>query len=307
MVTRQRVQENFTIGHTLDAGVQEGQDAAVGFGANEPAKALFQGKNGLGYLEFREGVAPILLQGPDAGSHDGVTGYREGQTVNNDAGKLIAGHIHALPEAGGGEEDGIRGVLEAFEKHRAWGRSLQEQGEVEPVADPLEQIVHLGITGKQAEGAALAEFQQGHNFVRGLGGKVWVAHVRHFLGEIEERLLFVMKFRGQAALLDVVQAEALADEFEASGNGERRGGENDRVEGLKKALAQDLADVNRGGREEYALVPALKPVDIILLVGLEEKRQLLAYFKAAAGNAQEFFGFLGEAGEFRLQALQGID
>src|SRR5208337_618682 len=61
MVGRQRLQENFTIGHALDAGVQEGQDAAVGFGANEPAKALFQGKNGLGHLEFREGVAPILL------------------------------------------------------------------------------------------------------------------------------------------------------------------------------------------------------------------------------------------------------
>src|SRR5208283_666823 len=307
MVTRQRVQENFTIGHTLDAGVQEGQDAAVGFGANEPAKALFQGKNGLGYLEFREGVAPILLQGPDAGSHDGVTGYREGQTVNNDAGKLIAGHIHALPETGGGEEDSIRGVLEAFEKHGARGRSLQEQGEVEAVADPLEQIVHLGIAGKQAEGAALAEFQQGHNFVRSLRRKARVAHVRYFLREIEERLLFIVKFGRQAAFLDVVQAEALADKFEAPADGERLGSENNRVEGFKEALAQDLTDVNRGGREEHTLVPALKPVDVILLVGLEEKRQLLAYFKAAAGNAQQFFGFLGEGGEFRLQALQGVD
>src|SRR5208337_4267027 len=156
MVARQRLQENFTIGHTLDAGVQEGQDAAVGFGANEPAKALFQGENGLGYLEFGKGVAPVFLQGPDARGHDGVAGYREGQAVNDDAGKLVAGHIHALPEAGSGEKDGMRGVLETFEKHGARRRSLQEQREVEPFVDPLEQVVHLGIAGKQAEGAALA-------------------------------------------------------------------------------------------------------------------------------------------------------
>ena len=79
-----------------------------------------------------------------------------------------------------------------------------------------------------------------------------------------------MEFRRKAAFLDVVQAEALTDELEAAGDGERRRSENDRVEGFKEALAQDLADVNRGGRKEHALVLALEPVDV--LFSLDSKR-----------------------------------
>src|ERR1700688_210396 len=41
-VVRQRFQENFTIGHALDAGVQQRQDAPVGLGSNQATEPLFQ-------------------------------------------------------------------------------------------------------------------------------------------------------------------------------------------------------------------------------------------------------------------------
>ena len=77
------------------------------------------------------------------------------------------------------------------------------------------------------------------------------------------------------------------------GDGERGGSKNDGVEGFEQALAQNLADVDGRGGEENAFVSALKPVNVILFVGLEQEGQLLANFKAAAGDAQKFFGLVG--------------
>ena len=77
-VVRQRFQENFTIGHALDAGVQQGQNAAVGLGSNQAAETLFQGQDRLRYLKFREGIAAIVLQSAHTGGYDGVAGNREG-------------------------------------------------------------------------------------------------------------------------------------------------------------------------------------------------------------------------------------
>src|SRR5450755_1780936 len=71
-VIRQRFQENFTIGHALDAGVEQREDAAVGLGADEAAEALFQRQNRLRHLKFSEGIAPVILQRANASGHDGI-------------------------------------------------------------------------------------------------------------------------------------------------------------------------------------------------------------------------------------------
>src|ERR1700730_5771847 len=60
-VTRQGLQENFTIGHALEAGIQERQNAAIRLCSNQAAKALFEGQDRLRYLKFRKGVAPVVL------------------------------------------------------------------------------------------------------------------------------------------------------------------------------------------------------------------------------------------------------
>ena len=106
------------------------------------------------------------------------------------------------------------------------------------------------------------------------------------LGRYSKRLLGVVEFRRQGALFDVVEAQALANEFEAAADGERGGSQNYGVELFEKPLAQDLADVDGRGGEKHTFVAAFEPVDIIFFVGFEQEGQFLAQLKAAPRDAQ---------------------
>src|SRR3977135_2062769 len=61
-VSWQRLKENFTIGHALEAGIQQRELAAVRLRSNQAPEALLQRQNGLWHLEFRKRVAPVFLQ-----------------------------------------------------------------------------------------------------------------------------------------------------------------------------------------------------------------------------------------------------
>src|ERR1700746_2474966 len=110
----------------------------------------------------------------------------------------------------------------------------------------------------------MAQFQKLYDVVRGFSGKSRVAHVRHFLWEVEQSLLLEVEFGRQSTLFRVVQAEALADEFESAGNCQRRGSENHSVKRLEQFLAENLADVDWRGGKEHTFVAPLEPVDIVL-------------------------------------------
>ena len=134
-------------------------------------KPCFSDENRLRNLKFGEGIAAVVLQGADASGDNGVAGNGEGQAVDDDAGKLFAGNVHALPEACGGEQHGRGSVFEALEQNGTRRGALQQAGETDASAHALEEIVHLAVAGEEAEGAALAVLQQLHDFVGGLGGE----------------------------------------------------------------------------------------------------------------------------------------
>ena len=102
----------------------------------------------------------------------------------------------------------------------------------------------------------------------------------------------------------MVDAQALANEFEAAADGERGGSQDDGVELFEKALAQNLADVDGRGGEKHAFVAALVPIDVIFFVGFKEKGDFLAQFETAPRDAQQFFGLLGHGREFGFEAFQ---
>src|ERR1700676_1211220 len=140
---------------------------------------------------------------------------------------------HALPEAGGGEEHGVRRVLEALEEHRARRSPLKHQRKLDARAHSFKEVVHLGVAGKKTEGAALAQLQKLHDFVGSFSGETRVAHIGHFLREIQQRLLLKVELGGQSALLRMVEAEALADKLKAAGDRECGRSEDHGVEGLE--------------------------------------------------------------------------
>ena len=181
---------------------------------------------------------------------------------------------------------------------------MQQERELDAIADALEQIFHLRIAGEEAEGAALAEFEKIDDFVGGGGPEAGVAHIGNRTRRVEKSLTRPIEFGRERAFLCVIEADALANVFEAAADGERGGSENDGVECLEQTLAQNLADVDRSRGEEDAFVAALVPVDEIFFVGFEEERQLLANLEAAAREARQFFGLLREGGEFGFESFE---
>ena len=73
---------------------------------------MFEGDDGVGDLVVEEGFSAEGFDGLHAGFDYGVVGDGEGETVDDDAGELLALHVHSLPEGGGAEEDGVGGVAE---------------------------------------------------------------------------------------------------------------------------------------------------------------------------------------------------
>ena len=83
LIPWKRLQENFTIGHPLEPGIQQRQHAAVRLCANQSPKALLQGQNSLRHLKFRKRVAPVFLKRLHPGRYDGVARNRKREPVDD--------------------------------------------------------------------------------------------------------------------------------------------------------------------------------------------------------------------------------
>src|SRR5579863_3260425 len=261
-VIRQRLDKNSTILHALNPVIENGENAAIRLGADQAAEALLEREDGFGDLVFGEGVAAIVLEGADARGDDRIAGNGERQFINDDAGKLRAGNVHALPETGGGEEDGVGGGLEAFEENGAGRSALQERGKSDAASDALVDIFHLRVAGEEAKGAAFGDLEKADDFVGGASGKILVAHVGHGRGDIEERLLAEIEFGREDVFVRRLNAEALLEVIEASADGKSGGSQGDGVELAEEFFAQDFADVNGSGGENDAAAAALVPIDV---------------------------------------------
>ena len=73
----QRLQENFTIGHALEAGIQQCKDAAVRLRSNQTPKSLLQRQHRLRHLKFRKGVASLVLKSAYSRRHNRVARHRK--------------------------------------------------------------------------------------------------------------------------------------------------------------------------------------------------------------------------------------
>ena len=181
-------EEDPAVALPLDAAVEEHQDAAVGEGPDEAAEALLEGDDGGGDLEVEEGFAAGGFDGVHAGLDDGVGGDGEGEAVDDDAGELVPLDVDTLPEGGGAEEDGVRGVAELLEKDVARGGAVEQERIGELLQHAVVKQAHLGVRGKKTEGAALRDFEDASHALRGLIEEAGFAGVGHTRREIQEGL-----------------------------------------------------------------------------------------------------------------------
>src|SRR5207302_9228408 len=104
--------------HREQCGVEKGDDAAVGAVTDEPSQPLRQGEGGEGRLIVRERVAATSLDRLKPGGRHRITRRGERQLVDDDAAQRLAGDVHALPEAGGREQYGVRRRSELIDERR---------------------------------------------------------------------------------------------------------------------------------------------------------------------------------------------
>ena len=101
-------------------------------------------------------------------------------------------------------------------------------------------------------------------------------HVRHRRRNIEQSLLAKIEFLRQHGLFRGHHAQPLLQKIEPAADRERRRSEHHGIELLKKLVAQDLAHVNRRGRQNDSLAAPLVPIDVTLFLALEQESRIRA-------------------------------
>lgn len=315
-------EEEAAVGFLDDAGVEEGDHAAVGRAADEAADALAEFHEGVGERDFVEGMAAFFADPFAAGFDDGVGGDFEGEARDDDLGKGVAGDVDAGPKAVGAEEHAVAsGAEEAGEFGAGGVAALHEEGAAGAFVDGFEALgdaFHVGVAGEEHEGAATgaagAEIDVIDEGVEGKGGSL--ARGRRNIGRDEDaHVAGVVERRGFDAGAEVVAADALLEGLDRAAEGEGGAGADDGGAAAEELVAEVGGDVDGGGAEGddgLAAAGALEPEDEFL--GFGEGEELveggLGGFDAlglvlefVAGGA--FFDLVGEFGEGAVEGGEG--
>ncbi len=130
-------------------------------------------------------VSAVLFHAPDARRHQGIVGRGKGQLVHDNRAKLLAGHVHPLPEAGGGEKHAGRLGYKALQELHARGLALHQAGVGQLVPKECAHDLQVAVGGEQHKSPPPAQFEQllhlpGHGL-----GEVGVVGRGHGLGHVQ--------------------------------------------------------------------------------------------------------------------------
>ena len=202
-----------------EARVGEYQHAVVARVADEAAYALFEGDDGLRQGVVDEGRQAFVGEQAVAGAGDGVVRRGEGQFVDDDADEAVAAHVHAFPEAGGGEQYRAFVAAEVGEQ-RVFARTTLDEQVVVRVAQGAFGGVQRFVAGEEQEGAAAAarqHRQDGGDERVVVGGIVRVGQAGRV---VEQRLVAEVEWALQLDAAVCGEAEFAAVVVEASVDGE---------------------------------------------------------------------------------------
>src|ERR1051326_1344707 len=158
-----RVEEKLAVALGFDAGVEDDDDAAIRFAADEAAKALLELDDGLGDGVFHEWVAAPALDGIESRFDDRLIGDREGELDDDYVAELIPLDVDPLPETAGAQQNGVGRGAESLKKNtRRRALALHEHGEIqlfERPAEPLAGGIEHAVAGEQDERPAAGLFE----------------------------------------------------------------------------------------------------------------------------------------------------
>ena len=193
--------------------------------------------------------------------------------------------VHALPEARGGEQDGVRGLPEACEQGRTRGRPLHENRVVERGFDVRLHGAEHRVAREQDEGAPARAAQDGHDLACGRVAEGRGLRRRHPPRQVQDRLPRVIELGGQAQLARrAAHAEAAAHVLERPADGQRRRGQHRGGPALEHVLAHDLRDVDRRRAEEHAAPTHLEEVHVVAVRRAQQEPEVVAQLPRAPGQ-----------------------
>src|SRR4029077_12901309 len=172
-----------------DSVVEDDHRAAIRRGAYQPPKPLLQAQRGLRQRELAEGVAQLL----GARGEHRLSRHREWQADDDDAAQPVAGHVDALPEGRGSEQQRAVGLLERLEQLAALPVDAlaedEQLVEVDPMLERCVDVAQLSMRCEQDERAAAGAPGGLRDDVRDGAVEIFVLGQREVEWEAYERLV----------------------------------------------------------------------------------------------------------------------
>src|SRR5207302_2449010 len=162
---RQASEEAPAVAAAGDARVEEGHDAAILRGADQPSEPLLERERGLRHLEGGERVLAFGAQLLDARLHQRLPRRGERQLVDDDQAERVTLHVDAFPEALAGKEHaGL--VSERLEELRLGPLALQQDLPGQLGREQLVNAAHVAQGSEERERAAACDGQELPQLVR---------------------------------------------------------------------------------------------------------------------------------------------
>ena len=272
---RQRREKDPSVRLVENSRIEDGHGALIAVTADQTSKPLFQFDGGFGNLVVHERVSAGGPNGLLPGFDQWAVGNRKGELGDDDGLQRVTGHVDALPEAFGAEQNGVRIGREAFDHARSGqavglgkeGDALGGEPRRQLGSDAAEQIVAGEEYQRPSRGGCDVPANQFRNepFVAGwVGGRFG-----HSIDEDELRLGRVVEGAAEFFLVRLGETQTGLEEIKRriSADGERGAGEDDAGDAFEEMFAERRADVERGLGKTHAPSAAraeFDPVDGVL-------------------------------------------
>src|SRR5438046_6221812 len=104
---RQALPDPATVWLIGEPRIADHQHAAIGLGADQSTRALFQADRGLRKLPIEKRIAAVGLQLVESCCEQWIVRRRERQLVDDDERQRVTGDLDAFPEACAAKQDGV--------------------------------------------------------------------------------------------------------------------------------------------------------------------------------------------------------
>ena len=145
----QALQKDLSIPAGEKAGIQNGQDAPILAGTDQPSQSLLEQQDRRRNLIIPERLSSACCDPLQPRLQNGLGGRRERETIDDHTTKRLSLDVHPFPEAGRGKKDRMEVFFESLEESRLGPFPLQKAGEGDPLFELPIGFLHVPDAGEE--------------------------------------------------------------------------------------------------------------------------------------------------------------